>query len=457
MNLLLLVTALLPWAASPVAAFTRIFVAVSLLSVEMQLVTLSGIGTLYTLPIVNGALAALIAGWQLRTGARFVKLGWLSTLQPPAPWSAVALLGSVVLLLNVWLPLEAADPYHLDRVAQIERLGTVGHDPAVDPKINILGWVYELVLADVRQIPVVGSALVKLHGLFGLLLYILTLAVVHTLLRPPSSRWPVIALLVVAPIFHQFVLIKNDLFVAAPALVGLSWLIARARSASWNEAAWAGWLVALVAGYKLTSIPLFLIMAGGLLAARRSGGWRPVGGLALGGIAGIVASGLLLTLFENARWYGDPFASGAIAEIGNRTSSLAEAAESIARFGISLLDLGLLTPTWWPDRGRWGGTFGLPFIWATVVLVLHCRRSRDARWALSIAALHFLSFAAVFFDADLTHRLALAPALLVIAVALPFTDSSERYSRWTRLALVPVLALSSAQILRSAALYLGRG
>ena len=36
MNLLLLVAALLPWAASPVAAFTRIFLAVSLLSVEMQ-------------------------------------------------------------------------------------------------------------------------------------------------------------------------------------------------------------------------------------------------------------------------------------------------------------------------------------------------------------------------------------------------------------------------------------
>ena len=246
MNLLLLLAALLPWAASPVAVFTRIFLAISVLSIEMQLVTLSGIGTLYTLPIVNGVLAALLIGWQLSTGAPVARPDWRSALRPPAPWPAVALLGAVVLLLNSWLPLEAADPYHLDRVAQIERLGTLGHDPAAEPKVNILGWLYELVLADVRQIPIVGFALVKMHGLFGLLLYSLTIATVYALLRPPSSRWPVMALLVVAPVFHQFVLIKNDLFVAAPALVALAWLIARANSASWREAAWAGWLIGFV-------------------------------------------------------------------------------------------------------------------------------------------------------------------------------------------------------------------
>jgi len=253
------------------------------------------------------------------------------------------------------------------------------------------------------------------------------------------------------------VLIKNDLFVAAPALVALAWLVARASSPSWKEAAWAGWLIGFVAGYKLTNLPLALIMAGGIVAAGRGRAWRPLGGLALGGIVGIVASGLPLTLWENARLYGDAFASGQVAEIGNRTPDIAGAAANIARLGVSLLDLGLLTPMAWPGRGGWGGTFGLPFIWATAVLVLHCRRSRDARWALSIAAVHFLSFAALFPDADLTHRLVLAPALLVIAVAIALADNDEKYSMWTRLALVPVLALSSAQILRSAVLYLGRG
>ena len=456
MNLLLLLAALLPWAASPSAAFTRIFIAVSLLSVEMQLVTLSGLGTLYTLPIVNAVLAVLVIGWQRARGEPFARPGWLSAFRPPAPWPTVALLGAIVLLMNAWMPLEAADPYHLERVAQIERLGTLEYDPAAEPKVNIVGWVYELVLADVRQIPVVGSALVKVHGVFGLLLYSLTLTTVYTLLRPPSPPWPVMALLVVAPVFHQLVLIKNDLFIAAPALVALAWLIARANNASWKEAAWAGWLVGFAAGYKLTTLPLALIMAGGIVAARRGRDWRPLGGLALGGCVGIVASGLLLTFFENARWYGDAFASGQVAEMGDTTSGIADAAVSIVRFGISLFDLGFLTPRWWPGRGGWGSTFGVVFIWAVAMLVFHLRRAREARWALLIAAVYFLSFSAMFPDADLNHRLALAPALLAIAVAIQLTDGQERSSAWARLALVPVLVLSSAQILRSALLYFTR-
>ena len=457
MNLLLLLAALLPWAASPAAAFTRTFLVVSLLSVEMQLVTLSGIGTLHTLPLVNLVLAALLIGWQLRAGAPFAGSGWLPALRPPAPWPAVAALGVVVLVLNSWLPLRAADPYHLDRVAQIERLGTVGHDPAAEPKVNILGWVYELVLADVRQIPVIGSALLKMHGLFGLLLYSLTIAAVYTLLRPPSSRWPVMALFLVPPVFHQLVLIKNDLFVAAPALVALVWLVTRTNSASWKEAVWAGWLIGLVAGYKVTNLPLAVIMVGGIIAARRGRDWRLLGGLILGGLVGAVASGLPLTLWENLRWYGDALARGPVAEMETTASSIAEAAESVARFGISLVDLGVLTPVLWPGRGGWGGTFGLPFIWAATVLLLHCRQAREARWALSVAAAYFLSFAAMFPAADLSHRIALAPALLVIAVAISLAEGGEKYSMWARTALVPVLVLSSAQLLRSAVLYLARG
>ena len=457
MNLLLLLAALLPWAASPAAAFTRTFLALSLLSVEMQLVTLSGIGTLHALPVVNLVMAALLIGWQLRVGPPFAGSGWLQALRPPALWPAIAALGVVVLVLNSWLPLRAADPYHLDRVAQIERLGTVGHDPAAEPKVNITGWVYELVLADVRQIPVVGSALLKMHGLLGLLLYSLTIAAVFTRLGPPAPRWPVTALFLVPPVFHQLVLIKNDLFVAAPALVALAWLVTRANSASWKEAAWAGWLIGLVAGYKVTNLPLAAIMAGGIVAARRGRDWRLLGGLALGGLAGAVASGLLLTLWENTRWYGDAFAAGPLAEMETTTSTVAEAAESVARFGISLLDLGVLTPALWPGRGGWGGTFGLPFIWAAAVLFLHCRQAREARWALSVAAAYFLSFAAAFPAAYLSHRIALAPALLVIAVAISLVDGGEKHSLWARRALLPVLALSSVQVLRSAVLYLVRG
>jgi hypothetical protein len=65
-------------------------------------------------------------------------------------------------------------------------------------------------------------------------------------------------------------------------------------------------------------------------------------------------------------------------------------------------------------------------------------------------------FAATFPDADLTQRLALAPALLVVAVAVHLLDRGEKYARLARMALVPVLVFSGAQLLRSAALYLAR-
>ena len=454
MNLLLLLAALLPWGTSPVSVFSRIYIAVSLLSVEMQVVTLTGVGTFRSLLAFNAILAGLLVAWQRTRGAAF--RGWTSAIRPPAPWPAWVLIGGVVLLLNVSLPLEAADPYHLDRVAQIERLGTLEYDPAADSKVNILGWIYELVLADVRQIPLVGPGLVHLHGLFALLLYGVTLAAIQIWLRPGPSRWPLAALLVVPPLFHQFVLIKNDLFAAAPALVALVWLITHADRASWKETVWAGWLIGLVVACKLTNLPLAVVMVGGIVIAQPGRYWRPLGGLVLGGGVGAVTGGLFFTLFENARWYGDIFASGPVAAIGNRTSGLTEAAVSVARFGISLFDQGLVTPVLWPDRGGWGGTFGLPFAWAVVVLVLHYRRAREARWALWIAAVHFLAFAAVYPDADVTQRLALAPALLMVAVAVHLFERGETYARLARLALVPVLVLSGAQLLRSATLYLAR-
>jgi hypothetical protein len=454
MNLLLLLAALLPWATSPVSLFSRIYVAISLLSVEMQLATVTGVGTLPSLLAINTILAGLLIAWQRTRGVAF--RGWTSAIQPPAPWPAWVLLGGVVLLLNVSLPLEAGDPYHLDRVAQIERLGTLEYDPAADAKINVVGWTYELVLADVRQIPLVGPGLVHLHGLFELLLFGVALAAVQTWLRPGRSRWPLAALLVVPALFHQFVLIKNDLFAAAPSLVALVWLITQANRASWKETAWAGWLIAIAVACKLTNLPLAVVMICGVVIAQHGRGWQPLGGLILGSGVGAVTGGLFFTFFENARWYGDIFASGPVAAMGNRTSGLAEAAVSVARFGISLFDQGLVTPALWPNRGGWGGTFGLPFAWAVVVLVLHYRGAREARWALWIATVHFLAFAAVFPDADLTHRLALAPALLVVAVAIHLLQRGERHARLARLALVPVLVLSGAQLLRSAILYLVR-
>jgi hypothetical protein len=455
MNLLLLLAALLPWGNTAVSVFTRVYIAVGILSVEMQLATVTGLGTLQSLVAFNAVLAVSLISWQRTRGAAFA--GWPAAIQPPPPWPAWAILGGVVLLLNMWLPVEAADPYHLDRVAQIERLGTLEYDPDADSKVNVLGWVYELALADVRQIPLVGHGLVRMHGLFGLLLFGIAVAAVHPWLGPGLSRWPIVALLVVPPVFHQFVLIKNDLFLALPAFVALVWLVLRAPRASWQETAWAGWLTGIAVTGKLTNFPVaFAMMVGVGFVAWRTRNWRPAGGLVIGGLTGAIVAGQLLTLTQNLRWYGDVLARGPVAEMGNLTSGPAEALESIGRLALSLVDLGFLTGQLWPGRGGWAGTLGLPFIWAAGVLAIHYARAPEARWTTWIAAFHLAAFAAVFPDADLHHRLVLAPGLLVVSVAVSLLHRGETYSRAARLALVPVVVLSSAQLLRSSALYLLR-
>jgi hypothetical protein len=250
------------------------------------------------------------------------------------------------------------------------------------------------------------------------------------------------------------VLVKNDLFFAVPASAALVWLIARAEEGSWRETVGAAWLIGMAATYKPTNLPLALILLGGVLAVQRKSPWRSLGAVALGGVGGALVGGLFFTLYENARWYGDPLARTQVAAMGNFTVGVAGAAESVTRFGVSLVDLGLLTRRWWPGRGGWGGTFGLPFIWAAGVLLVSCRRERQARYALGIAAAHFLGFAATFPDADVAHRLALAPALVVIAVAVRVVERDARLGAYAKPILIPVLILSTVQILRSAALYL---
>jgi hypothetical protein len=121
-------------------------------------------------------------------------------------------------------------------MAQIERLGTIGYDLAAEPKVNSFGWTYELVLADVNQIPYVGPTLVRVHGLFGLAMYLLALAAAQTWL-PVRRRWYLVALLVIPVVFHQFVLIKNDLFGAVPAVAVLAWLVGRSQDAPSGEIA----------------------------------------------------------------------------------------------------------------------------------------------------------------------------------------------------------------------------
>ena len=269
MNLLPLLAALVPWAATPLAAFTRIYVACSILSLEMQLVTWLDVGSLRSLAPINILIAAASIAWHLKR--RAPAWAWVGPVTRVAPWPAVAALAVLVAGLNLSLPVEAADPYQLDRVAQIERLGTLGYDMAANPKVNVAGAFYELMVADLRQLSVVGPGMIRLHGLIGLSLYLITLAAITPWFRPPASVWGRCLLLVVPVVFHQLILLKNDLFLAAPALVALAWLISSADDAPWSDVLWAAWLVGMVVGSKQVHAPLALVLVGGLWTFRRRG------------------------------------------------------------------------------------------------------------------------------------------------------------------------------------------
>ncbi len=435
-----------------VAAVTRLFAAISIFALEMQVATWLSIATVRSLALVNlaAALVSAVVYWRGRDSR-------------PAPVSSrmplstayivgVCLLAAGVLVLNAMRPVLAADPYHLDRMAQIERFGTIAYDLAAEPKVNSFGWTYELVLVDLHQIPSAGPILVRFHGLLGLVMYLLALAAARTWL-PPSREWYLTALLVVPVVFHQLVLIKNDLFGAVPALVALTWLVVRASVATPKEIAWAAWLCGFAIAVKVTSAPIALVLAGTLLMQRADRAAAVRAG-AIGGLIGLMCGGFFFTLVENFRVYGSPVTafkeSGAM---GNRNETVSQAAVSVVRFLISLFDLGQITRVVWPGRGGWGATFGLPFVWALAVLIRY--RSRiEVRRALWIAAISMLVFAALYTDADIAHRLILGPGLLLILVAVSILEDDDRRSRMLQTSLYAVIALSALQIARSASLYL---
>ena len=412
----------------------------------MQVATWTNVATLRSLFLVNAAV--LVVALAVTQRSAVLDLPWRSF--PLAVTGAMALL---VLVVNVAHPLQAADPYHLERVAQIQRLGTLAYEPFnPDPKVNVLGWTYELVLADIDQIPLIGPALLRVHGLFGLVLYLLAIGAARTWFAT-GRAWCGAAVFAVPVVFHQFVLVKNDLFGAVPAIVVLAWLVARGPQAATREIIWAAWLTGFAVAIKLTSAPLVLVFAGALLIDRQDR-LQVLWTMAIGGIAGAVCGGMAFTLIENMRWYGSPLAIHEAGGTYNRNATVGDMAVGVGRFVISLFDMGLITRAVWPGRGGWGGTFGLPLIWAIVVLALRYRENIPARRALWIAGAYFVLFAAVYTDADIAHRLALAPGLLLIVVAISLTDGEDRASRGLRIALGVVMALSATQILRSAALYL---
>lgn len=441
MNLALLLIAAQVWRAAPVEAFARATLAIALLSLEMQAVTLLGAGNLWSLAFVNAPLGVLVLVlWPPRPSPK--------PRGATLPWIAIAFLGASGVLLAT-RPLVGADPYHLDRVAQIQRLGTLEFDTTADIKVNVLASSYELVLADLEQVPWIGGVLIRLHALFSLAYFTLGVAAVRRWL-PGGRTWCWSAVFVVPVVFHQLAFVKNDLYSATPALVALAWTIVRSRDAAVREVAAAAALVGLAVAMKWVAFPLAFVIAGWVVWYR--GRDAPaLRGLVLGGLAGAVAGGLPFTLALTARWYGHPLEP--LAALGNRTTGIGEALTSVGRFALSLFDFGTLTRRWWPGRGGWGATFGAPFIWAAGVTVGEWA-SPAVRGAALVTLCYFTAFAAVYPDADVAHRLVLAPGLLLIAAAAQETGDDHARAGWYRGSLAVALALSAAQIARSLWLYM---
>jgi hypothetical protein len=450
-NLALLLAASQLWSASPAGAFARATAAIALLSLEMQAVTVTGIGSLSSLVMMNAVIAAasLIAWRPSRVATPARSATPSSPLASTAlPWPAIAVMMALALVLAT-RPLAGADPYHLERVSQILRLGTLAFDDTADIKVNVLASSYELVLADVRQMPAIGAWLLRLHAVVGLAYFTLGVAAIRQWL-PGGRTWCWSAPFLMPVVFHQLAFVKNDLCSATPALVVLAWLATRAGAAPAREVGAMAALTGLAVAMKWVAFPLGLIVIGMVAWQRRrdAGAWLAV---ISGGAVGAIAGGLVFTLAQTARWYGHPIEP--LAALGNRTSGAGAALESMARFAISLFDFGLVTRGVWPGRGGWGATFGAPLIWALGVVVFAWRQP-IVRRAAAMALVYGAIFAAIYPDADVAHRLVLAPGVLLVAVAAQQTDGEGAGAVWARRALAAALAVSAVQIARSLWLYL---
>jgi hypothetical protein len=80
----------------------------------------------------------------------------------------------------------------------------------------------------------------------------------------------------------------------------------------------------------------------------------------------------------------------------------------------------------------------------------------QAREVLALAIVYWLLCAATNIDMGTSHRYALGPGLLLVAVAIGLASREEFTASWVRRSAVLVVVLSALQMLRSASLYLLR-
>jgi hypothetical protein len=444
-------------------------VALALFSTEWQLLSTAGlVASVAWLGLFHGAILGtllfrarnrevLVA--RLRSAASWVAEA-PRIVEPGSSRAVVAAcLGGVMCVLAaraaLFLP-ESADPYHLVKVWTLHSTGSLRAVPSADWKINAMGYLYELMLLDVT----LGNTVLQLwSSVQGPMLFLgYVLAIVWAMKRVTRSV-PAYALLLpcLAPvIFHQGILIKNDLFAALlliPALV----LLYEFRPGAGSGGAMAiGFLTGLAASVKTSSAPAVVAVALFLP-------WRPIADAArtralaaVGFVLGILGGGLVFVAVQNVSVYGSP--TGLLSGTGNATESIPAAALSLGRFVMSWFDFSLVTRQLWPGRGGWGGAFGPAFPWAIAVLVLRARH-REPQRALGIALSCLVPFGLIYPDADVAHRLAIAPAVFAILAATGIEAARGTLKGWTPLATAAIVSvvLSGALLARSSWQYLRQG
>ena len=465
MNLVLLTLVCLAIGPAAWPAWAAIVAALCILSVETQIATwLNAPIELGHLAIAHAAVLALAlvrADARARLAARLIgglkASGYLPLRElrsiPPATLAALGLVLAILIARAVLFVPQSADPYHLVKTSLLADTLSLRHLPVLDSKINVLGYLYELGIADLAM----GTDALQLWaGLQGPLLVGLYFAAVLLIRRRSGIAVPWYALLLpclIPAVFHQGILVKNDLFAALLALPALLILYDDSATSRLGRCAAAGLLAGLAASVKATMLPIGLALAVCLPRTPYAHARHTRVAASAGFLAGIVIGGLAYVSLANVATYGT--VTGPIAS-GNVVTSVTDAVVSLGRFVMSWFDASLFTRRLWPDRGGWGGAYGPAFTWALVVLALHGVRDQRARRAMAITLVCLVPFGLLYPDADLAHRLALAPAVFAIIAAVDIEAARGAFRRWSASAVAAVLciAVSGAMITRSSAAYL---
>ena len=432
MNLLLLLAA--AWSLATRATYGHLWsllLALCAFSLEMQVVTVVAIGDYRTVTAINVGIflltqlfprcrSALVASCRDVAAGLTDAAHRLRAAVGTAPSCSVrlilCLLPIPVLLVGLrgvlYLP-ESADPYHLMKVFQIERTGSLEYFDVLDHKINDLSFFYELLLVDLKAIPLVGEALLRISGLLLLLSY---LGLILGRLARSETSVQALSLwgcLFFVPVFYpHFLLIKNDYIVFLFAFAALGFIYSSTPGTPVRQYVLMGLLAGLTLSLKSTTFPIVIALALFLPygSARRILHSRI--SAAVGVLAGVISGGLVFTWLSNLATYGDVL--GPMRYTGNLVSSPSGSVVSLGRFLMSLADLGLLTPVVWPSRGGWGGNLGILFLGLLAIQVWLVASRQQSGRLLALCLTCFVPFGATYPDADLAHRMVLAPAFLLM-------------------------------------------